>query len=495
MHLVKPVLLFLLLSLLVPSCTAFSEPDAFAGPDPSLGSPFGFTTSFYPPRRPPREEMEAMRKRMAFAGKPADDPPYSTALDLGVRWERPTHPVLDWSFVQRDREAIMNGTYDWTVPDNFLKNVPRDLSLVVTLNAGDRVFFPGTWQFRSPQAKTAFLEFVKKAVERYNGDGINDMPGLRSPVKYWQIENEPESHVDRRGPGRPQPNLDWRGFADLVRSTYEAIKEADGSARVLSGGIVSPPPGLRDTLIEKFWMPLIGELNGRAIDIFDFHWFDDSYRDSYHTYKRIREALDRNGFAHTEIWITETGASSKEGERRQAVELVKRFVYPLSYGVKKVFWAWALVEGWPPFDCQSMFDYTGLIYDGSCPGDPGYGVRKLGYYTYRQMTQKLSGISLANVRTLSAGEGNIFAFRFPRTGADIYVVWHDTAREGERAPFELKGVEDGDYIVTEAVPSAAEGRQVNGSRDVPFPVKRVKAAGRTVLLELSSSPVYVEKAH
>lgn len=32
------------------------------------------------------------------------------------------------------------------------------------------------------------------------------------------------------------------------------------------------------------------------------------------------------------------------------------------------------------------FDFTGLIYDGWGAGDPGLGVRKLSYYTYRKMT-------------------------------------------------------------------------------------------------------------
>jgi hypothetical protein len=477
-------------------CTLFLAfaPGAHTAAPPTTDSPFGFLTSFFPQKRPPPEEMEARRRSMDLPRTPADVPPYSTALELGVRWERPTSPIIDWGLVQRDRGAVVSGKYDWTIPDRFLAPVPRDLNLVVTITVGDRPLEPGTWKFRAPQARENFLAFVRKTVERYDGDGVDDMPGLKNPVRFWQIENEPEARTPRPPQDKPKPNTDWEGFAEIVQLATAAIRAADPGARVLCAGTFSPPAPARERLWQNFWLPLIGKLNGKGPDIFDLHWFDANYRDSYPAYKRFREALDQNGFRGAEIWITETGSSSREGELHQAIDLVKRFVYPLGYGVKRVFWAWALVEGWPPFTCESIFDYTGLIYDGNCPGDPGYGIRKLGYHTYALMTRKLAGADFSSIATLSSGENDVFVYRLTRPGGDVHVVWRDGAEKANAGTYTLAGVADGAYLVTEAVPAAAEGKEIAAFSESIFASKQVQASGGALRLDLSSRPVYVERA-
>ena len=37
-----------------------------------------------------------------------------------------------------------------------------------------------------------YKNFLIKLVDRYDGDGLNDMPGLTKPIKYWDVMNEPE---------------------------------------------------------------------------------------------------------------------------------------------------------------------------------------------------------------------------------------------------------------------------------------------------------------
>jgi len=510
----------------------------YAWDDAALDSPFGFTTSFYAPKRKSNEEMMKKRKNFDFDGKPGDNPPYATAIELGVKWERQSNPVLDWSFVQRDKDSIINGKFNWDIPDNFLKRIPEDLNIVVTINVNPMLLRPGTWEFVVPQAKESYIEFVKKAVERYDGDGEDDMPGLKNPVKYWQVENEPEVQIkkkqgggpggqggqggpppgmnQRRGPGGPggpggfggqvpqgrgpqgpgmmggqtQKGSEWMGFLELINITSDAVKSADESAKILSGGIVSPPPQMRAELINEFWLPLIKALDENSIDIFDFHWFDDSIIDSYETYKTLRNALDENGLTNVDIWMTETGSSSKEGEKGQAIQVIKRYVFPLSYGVKKIFWAWALVEGWPPFDCQSMFEYTGLIYDGNCQGDPGFGVKKLSFYAYKQMTEKLKDSQWDNIETISNGKNSIYAYKFPQEEKDVYVLWYE--KTSGKTSFNLKVAENSKYTVTEAIPNVSEGKQLSSASKNIFTTKTLTSSGTTLSIEISSVPVFVE---
>ena len=53
----------------------------------------------------------------------------------------------------------------------------------------------------------AYLRFVRSTVERYDGDGVDDMPGLLFPVRFWEIDNQPDIKTRLQGPtpGRANP--------------------------------------------------------------------------------------------------------------------------------------------------------------------------------------------------------------------------------------------------------------------------------------------------
>jgi len=55
--------------------------------------------------------------------------------------------------------------------------------------------------YDKPNNMTAFKRFIAKMVERYDGDGIDDMPGLLYPIKYYEIGNEPEGQTFGDSPG------------------------------------------------------------------------------------------------------------------------------------------------------------------------------------------------------------------------------------------------------------------------------------------------------
>ena len=44
-----------------------------------------------------------------------------------------------------------------------------------------------------------YKTFLLKLVDRYDGDGSNDMPGLTKPIIYWDIMNEPEFKMFFKG--------------------------------------------------------------------------------------------------------------------------------------------------------------------------------------------------------------------------------------------------------------------------------------------------------
>ncbi|MCX8228108.1 MAG: beta-galactosidase, partial [Sulfitobacter sp.] len=116
---------------------------------------------------------------------------------ISVQWKlvEPTPGRFNWSGLDRRVAALQalgihpfltfESNADWaTVAETRgVKNArPRD---------------PAQWQ-----------RFVNAVVERYDGDGRNDMRGLRRPVPYWQAANEWISDRNKSG--------GWVGSADQL---------------------------------------------------------------------------------------------------------------------------------------------------------------------------------------------------------------------------------------------------------------------------------------
>ena len=47
-------------------------------------------------------------------------------------------------------------------------------------------------RLNKPCSMEKYLHFLELLVDRYDGDGNNDMPGLSDPITHWEIMNEPE---------------------------------------------------------------------------------------------------------------------------------------------------------------------------------------------------------------------------------------------------------------------------------------------------------------
>ena len=352
---------------------------------------------------------------------------YKNSLDIGLRWNRPEFYFL-WSIIQRTDSDVKEGVFDWKENDYVYGNVPENIGIVANISGiesrvirGDMPF-PRTFAFKSKFLEEKYIHFVRKIVERYDGDGIDDMPGLKNPIRYWQVDNEPD--VDTK---------DWKGYAHLMEISYKAIKESCPECKVIMGGMAFPKG------FEEFYLPVFKHLKGKYIDVFDFHQFGPEW--AWVEYKdfvdAIKKGLTENGYDKVEIWITETGTYTErpvvpnlapilhipeQAEKEQASSLIKRYIYALSLGVKKIFWAFGIIEGFTGTG-NHEFDHTGLIYRRDINGTRrGAEIKKLAYYSYKMMTEKLEGSNFAKIESLNLGEG-IYAYKFDKTGRPVYVLW------------------------------------------------------------------------
>lgn len=419
---------------------------------------------------------------------------YSDAQNIGVAWTR--QPVYAyWFLVQPD---LSSQQYDFSLYDAQWSLIPANIRILANIAPQDPAD-KGYCQANSyvPIDEQKYIAFVKATVERYDGDGIDDMPGLVNPVRYWQVGNEPNSAKN--------------GFADLQRITYTAVKEACPDCMVLIGGVPGMPPAA--AYIDAFdqqYKPILDALNGKYVDIMDFHWYGEAtgdYLGAKQVYDHIRTVLNVDGFASDlPVWITEMGAYSgdpaanvngtdfpAQTEQQQALDYFKRFIYSLSIGVKKIFPAFGLMEGFKYDD--SYFDHTGLIYDGWGAGDPGLGVKKLGYYSYKKMTEMLEGSDWNSIQAVRES-GDVYLYTLMKNGNAVYVAWWDYFNDPSYVPGNTKqaavsGLHGTSAVVTEVVPKFASGAEVTDYATA-FTASTLVISNGTATLTLGKSPVFME---
>lgn len=93
-----------------------------------------------------------------------------------------------------------------------------------------------------PAFEQHWIDFIKAVVERYDGDGIDDMEGLVIPIRYYVYTGEIVYGGSGRGDAAWGPY--WFDTIDnllhLHRITYKAINEADptGNTKIVSAGAV-----------------------------------------------------------------------------------------------------------------------------------------------------------------------------------------------------------------------------------------------------------------
>jgi hypothetical protein len=415
---------------------------------------------------------------------------FELAVLMQVGWHRP--PVYAFQFlIQKD---YTKPEYDFSMHDNLYGQVPKGMQILANITADvDGQRNHGYTQKNSylPKDEKVYSDFVKAVIERYDGDGIDDMPNLTNPIKYWQVDNEPPKRL--------------KGYAKFLEITYKAIKEADPECKVLIGGATGFPIDL-DKNFNRDFVPMLKELSGKYFDIFDFHWYGTlkEYAGCQKSCANIRKALDENGFKGVPIWITEMGAYSGkptmgryefayQSESDQANDILRKLLHPLSYGVSKVFPAFGMIEGFIDPKDNDYFDNTGLIFDGIGKYDKGRGVKKLSFWTYKLIASNLAGVDLSKTKVIKDDDG-IKIIRFDVGGKPVYVCWFDWWTSKDKAKTVTIDVTNGKWNVTESIPNKESGKNVKVA-DYPkfFASKTFEVTDGKLKVTLGSKPVIIRQ--
>lgn len=190
-----------------------------------------------------------------------------------------------------------------------------------------------------PADMAAYSAYVTRVVERYDGDGVDDMPGLLHPVRYWEVDNEVDlknANVARGATVEYDPKVFCTPaeYAQVLIASSKAIKAAFPGARVLNAGLYRPHAEQGASYFRDL-VAIPGVLD--AFDVLSVHTYHDDL-DGERLAIGIRNLRYYAPLKPT--WVTETSLGLADGitAEDQARMVVTFVVRSALEGADKVFW-------------------------------------------------------------------------------------------------------------------------------------------------------------
>lgn len=236
---------------------------------------------------------------------------YSGIADANIAWARPHPGPFSWGYTEP-----YDGNYDWSLTDEWVESAQNyNVSTLATVypyaewdqcKPGCEVsptdFFAQENALPSSRCSPCdmdrYIIWLEDVVERYDGDGIDDMPGLTKAVKHYEILNEPELNM---------PELTFfigtpLEYATILNRSYTAVKRACNDCYVLHAGAA----GSDHTL--EYWDKVFAYKP--SFDISNVHYIGMWDRQTLNT-KDWNALLQQHGIT-APIWVTEAEVSGSE---------------------------------------------------------------------------------------------------------------------------------------------------------------------------------------
>jgi len=294
-----------------------------------------------------------------------------TVKKIEAGWIRPHPGPFSWNSIERSK-----GVYNFSVTDSLVKTAQmNNVAMLATIwpfadwdqkvchtsacEVGlEDQFYPrdpmgllGIPKSRCPPCSIAdYQQFLKRLVERYDGDGQNDMPGLEIPIKYYEILNEPEL--------KETFLTFFKGtkeeYVKILKASFEAIKEICDDCKVVQGGAAGVGP---EMLV--YWSDVFGLGAVDYFDIANIHYINAGDRSTLNV-KPFKSLMDKKGIKKP-IWVTE----AEYGEDKdQGISTTVEGA--LTAGAQKIFFTRFIIGSTaPPIPGQYSQQY--LKITSKCP--------------------------------------------------------------------------------------------------------------------------------
>lgn len=249
----------------------------------------------------------------------------------------------------------------------------------------------------------SFIVFLGKLVERYDGDGVDDAPGLQRGVKYWQLHNEPE------GENCGQFRNDPEAFVEFMQRGYEAVHAACADCQVMNGGAAIPL--WKDMPGSQFWKQYAQAGGAPYQDIIAIHYNEGKHDTTGGTVEdfetQIQSMYDALG-AEKDMWVTEFGVLIGENDTQGRFT---RFSETEAAAWYMRFYTAGLAKGVDRFFSDNISFHDSQKNEILLP-----------FYVNKLLEAKLGSFTAAE--KLAEGQ-----YRFTVNGKSVYVLWNGIPAE------------------------------------------------------------------
>ena len=376
-------------------------------------------------------EIEFQQGLNSFFGFMPTEFDFEHAREAGGYWDRPFFELFEWGMIEPEK-----GLFDFRMTDEYVRRAQRygfhTLANIQPFAYWDQDLchsdLPGIKSPRGRQTKgkpcniEAYKSFVISLVERYDGDGQDDMPGLKYPIRYWEVANEPEM--------QREPLIFFQGsskdYFEILKATYEAVKEADSESYVVQGGMA----GMDDWMV-SFWQAVFDLGAASYFDIANMHSIGHGEHLNIPSFKKF---LSENNVPEKPFWITEVQIEDRKDKKTSAQyadSLARSYIFALANGAEKLFYVNLRLPQFLPSEAEGGPGFSDLSTLIDLSGQP----TPL-FYTQRTIALKLGSFQEVEtikqqIRGKTILEGQ---YRFTKDDRVIYVLWGKG-----RLPSQIKG--------------------------------------------------------
>ncbi len=308
------------------------------------------------------------------------------------------------------------GVWHWEMCDELVATSKHPLIATLYSHMGMPYFFGGDFS-QSHLEQLAREGGGRRAVARYFKDNALDLSDAtqrkyakeyvttvveryRDAIHYWELGTEITQ----------EPTL-----VEMMRHSYEWVKEADPGCEVLMPGMAGTSPRMFQVQLDALDRRL-GEGMGQYFDIAGYHDYGPVHGLA-ERYDAFAALLAKHGL-DVPIWVSETGTSSHASsilsgdstEQRQAREVVQRLVILSASGADVVLW-----HNYMRNTLQGTFAGANLVHHRDGP--------KPGYHTFKLTVELLD--DFRTVEKLPFDDVELYRFTFSGR-APVYVAWAGT---------------------------------------------------------------------
>ena len=183
------------------------------------------------------------------------------------QWVRPHPGPFIWNQIENEK-----GKFTWEEADKYVVYAQEHNQTILAT-----IWPHANWEQKTCKRKKAkspfgkrftkylskpcsmddYKNFLIKLVDRYDGDGSNDMPGLIKPIKYWDIMNEPEFKMFFKG--------SKEDFVETFNFSSKVIKEKQADAVIVMAGAAGMFPENK-----SYWKSVLPKIKDH-FDIANIH--------------------------------------------------------------------------------------------------------------------------------------------------------------------------------------------------------------------------------